>query len=214
MATEKQMQHAPVSRMTLADLNRKNRAFHTHDASGSMMEKGQQLDPGDTVHNGTGVRAKVLRVQGGRVVVRLPDGTEAQWDLGRTHPAAETHDYSIGMPKSKEEAVRYHAGLNSEREEILKKGEQASSAEKERAANIERFHKRVFGGGGYHKDSAATENLVTAVEDFVEEENQEPAHQTDADPKLEEMKKKYPQYSESVLKRSLETGREPWSLQS
>jgi preprotein translocase subunit YajC len=92
MATEKQTTHQPVSRMTPADLNRKNQAFHDSsggDEAGSMMSKEQQLEPGSTVHNSRGLKGKVIRVQGGRVVVRCPDGSEDTWELTKTFRAAD-----------------------------------------------------------------------------------------------------------------------------
>jgi hypothetical protein len=93
MATNKES-FKPVSSVTLADLNRKHQQFHDCHEMGdsSMTSKSSQLDPGVTVHNSRGSRGKVIRVEGGRVVVKLPDGREDAWELAKTFPAAETHD--------------------------------------------------------------------------------------------------------------------------
>lgn len=150
MTTEKQTKGAPVSRMTLADLNKRNQ--QTYDASYAeevprgLDPKAEQLKPGMTVHNSQGKTGQVVRVEGSRVLVRCPDGGQEQFDLRRTFPYSG--DSQLAGPDGNEPAP---AQMTAE------PGEPSATTPAQ-------------------EDSEGTEALREGIEEFTAEENQEPEH--------------------------------------
>jgi hypothetical protein len=179
--TEKHTKGTPVSNMTLADLNRRNQQTYTADAPYAeelrrgMDPKEDQLRPGTTVHNSRGLTGKVVRVEGNRVVVRCPDGSQDQWDLRRTHEYAG--DGLIPLPLTREGREQYRRGLE-EKIVQLRKGV-VRGQQPEDLANAEEQLKRLKATGDESTDSEGTEALREGVEEFLAEEEAEPEHQTD-----------------------------------
>jgi hypothetical protein len=182
--TEKHTKGTPVSNMTLADLNRRNQQTYTADAPYAeelrrgMDPKEDQLRPGTTVHNSRGLTGKVVRVEGNRVVVRCPDGSQDQWDLRRTHEYAG--DGLIPLPLTREGREQYRRGLE-EKIVQLRKGV-VRGQQPEDLSNAEEQLKRLKATGDESTDSEGTEALREGVEEFLAEEEAEPEHQTDEEP--------------------------------
>lgn len=175
--TEHQTKGKPVSSMTLADLNKRNQ--QTYDASYAeeiprgLDPKDQQLRAGTTVHNSRGAVGKVIRVEGSRVIVRKEDGSQDQWDLNKTHEYsgdAEVSNPSGSGKLSEAERNRYF--------ELAKK----KTREGVNAMTNKEMEEMAFLAARHHgtKDSEGTEALREGMEEFLEEEEQEPEHQTDA----------------------------------
>jgi hypothetical protein len=144
--TEKHTKGTPVSSMTLADLNRRNQQTYTADAPYAeelrrgMDPKADQLRPGTTVHNSRGLTGKVVRVEGNRVVVRCPDGSQDQWDLRMTHEYAGDEAVASGPDGSKPSPLETTAmpgepsetpAQDSEGTEALREGVEEFLAEEE-----------------------------------------------------------------------------------